>query len=706
MIVTCGSDKSVSVWNYADGTNELVKFFAEEPYTCAIHPSGLYILVGFSDKLKLMNLLIDDVRVFREFPIRGCREVRFSNGGQFFAAANGNTVQIYNTWSFENIGNLKGHNGKVRSIAWSADDSKLVSAGVDGAIYEWSIPEFRRLGENIIKSCAYTSAIFSPDGKSVYAVGSDRTFKEILESNVIREIPADDVITQISVSHSGRVLCVGTSSGGIRAMKYPFTADAGDFQEHIGHAGAVTKLRISIDDQYLFSTGEDGTLYIFKISDKETKSSKRDREVEYADEILVTKADLEEKSTLMNELKARVEELKMENEYQLRLKDLTFNDKIKEVTERYVNEIEALKITSTGLRTEKEKEEVRHQQELNAENDRHGKDMQELETVYSAKLMTEYDKYQELQNRTTEMQQQWEKQLRDMDESRERALAELTESYEEKIKEKQREIDRLQDDMRHQIREFEEMTKETEEDADAEVMELKHRYEKKLKEEKESGLQLKGENSIMKKKFNSIKNEIESHKLDIQKMVAEEKRLHNIIKALEKDIIGLKKEIQERDETIQDKEKRIYDLKKKNQELEKFKFVLDYKIKELKHQIEPRETEIQTMSEQISEMDNELEQYHHVNNKLELAINDLKQKLRAAEKEVETERDQVQESSLVVKRFKVELAECMAHIQDPKALKVRHVLLISFPWTSSLGEFKSAISQVLQRLGSQRRCRN
>jgi len=42
----------------------------------------------------------------------------------------------------------------------------------------------------------------------------------------------------------------------------------------------------------------------------------------------------------------------------------------------------------------------------------------------------------------------------------------------------------------------------------------------------------------------------------------------------------LRKEIQERDETIQDKEKRIYDLKKKNQELEKFKFVLDYKIKE------------------------------------------------------------------------------------------------------------------------------
>ena len=40
-------------------------------------------------------------------------------------------------------------------------------------------------------------------------------------------------------------------------------------------------------------------------------------------------------------------------------------------------------------------------------------------------------------------------------------------------------------------------------------------------------------------------------------------------------------------------------MKKKNQELEKFKFVLDYKIKELKKQIEPREQEIKSMKEQI-----------------------------------------------------------------------------------------------------------
>lgn len=50
-------------------------------------------------------------------------------------------------------------------------------------------------------------------------------------------------------------------------------------------------------------------------------------------------------------------------------------------------------------------------------------------------------------------------------------------------------------------------------------------------------------------------------------------------------MIDLKKEISERDNTIQDKERRIYELKRKKQELEKYKFVLNYKITELKNQV-------------------------------------------------------------------------------------------------------------------------
>lgn len=35
-------------------------------------------MVGFADKLRLMNLLIDDIRAFKEYSVRGCKEVKTS----------------------------------------------------------------------------------------------------------------------------------------------------------------------------------------------------------------------------------------------------------------------------------------------------------------------------------------------------------------------------------------------------------------------------------------------------------------------------------------------------------------------------------------------------------------------------------------------------------------------------------------------------
>lgn len=48
---------------------------------------------------------------------------------------------------------------------------------------------------------------------------------------------------------------------------------------------------------------------------------------------------------------------------------------------------------------------------------------------------------------------------------------------------------------------------------------------------------------------------------------------------------GLKKEVDERNFTISQKENRILEIKQKNQELEKYRFVLDYKIGELKQEL-------------------------------------------------------------------------------------------------------------------------
>lgn len=67
---------------------------------------------------------------------------------------------------------------------WNADDSKLISAGTDGAVYEWNLSSGKRETECVLKSCNYNCVSISPDGKIIFAVGSDQTLKEIADSSV------------------------------------------------------------------------------------------------------------------------------------------------------------------------------------------------------------------------------------------------------------------------------------------------------------------------------------------------------------------------------------------------------------------------------------------------------------------------------------------------------------------------------------------
>ena len=50
--------------------------------------------------------------------------------------------------TFEIVSNLKGHNGKVRAVIWSSDDSKIVSCGR----YIASEASLQRLHSNFLKT--------------------------------------------------------------------------------------------------------------------------------------------------------------------------------------------------------------------------------------------------------------------------------------------------------------------------------------------------------------------------------------------------------------------------------------------------------------------------------------------------------------------------------------------------------------------------
>lgn len=185
--------------------------------------------------------------------------------------------------------------------------------------------------------------------------------------------------------------------------------------------------------------------------------------------------------------------------------------------------------------------------------------------------------------------------------------------------------------------------------------------------------QLIAQHTVMTKNHETLAKEFSSQKQEIKRLKEKEQRLYETIHTLEKDIQSHKKEIREREETITDKEKRIFDLKKKNQELEKFRFVLDYKIKELKLQIAPRENEINTMRKQIEEMNLELEQYQKSNQALNLMIEELKLKMEGIRSEFESQDERCAISERFMDKFRRDIQELWTLRGDAAAFKANMI---------------------------------
>jgi len=60
-IATTSIDRTVKVWSYSNNAQpnfnlEIDTEFPEEPYCVAFHPSGFHLVVGFSERIRMMNL--------------------------------------------------------------------------------------------------------------------------------------------------------------------------------------------------------------------------------------------------------------------------------------------------------------------------------------------------------------------------------------------------------------------------------------------------------------------------------------------------------------------------------------------------------------------------------------------------------------------------------------------------------------------------
>lgn len=396
---------------------------------------------------------------------------------------------------------------------------------------------------------------------------------------------------------------------------------------------------------------------------------KMSRDLPYTNEVLIGKGDLEEKIHTIRNLTVRLKELETEHAYKLRQIDIQHNDKLREVHQGYC---EAIK----ELRDKIEKDQEDHVNEINNINvdimkmkSAHEEAMQQMENNYELKLITEYDKYQAFEERTNVMRENYEKQLKDLEKHDAEELQKTVTKYEALLHEKKVQLEETSDEMTHKDRVHDHLMTQIEDDADREILEVRTKYENWLYEERQINLKLKGEAGVMRNKFMASQRDVDDLKRQVHRVQGEFAQFHKNIQDLEKQIVELKKEISEREATIQDKEQQIYDMKRTNQELEKFKFVLDYKMQELKNQIEPRDREIQELKENIRHMETELTSLHKTNVSLELQLHEVREKVHAARQELDREIHKNKRCEQHLRKIRVDILDTAGLIQEPNALK-------------------------------------
>eukprot|EP00835_Amoeboradix_gromovi_P005228 NODE_473_length_8033_cov_0.435216.p1 type:complete len:1055 gc:universal NODE_473_length_8033_cov_0.435216:2447-5611(+) len=638
------SDKTVCLFNYLSHKILFKKQFLESSLSLSIHPSSLYLLVSFPEKVTIYEILHNDLVVYKDINIRWCNNVKFSSGGHMFALTINNIIQLFDFWNVLPIMTFKGHSTNVLEIQFDYRDMYMYSTGTDGSLYSWNLLTNKRDSDHVCKGGVPIETVWINESTCVI-LQNDRTLKEVCNNSVVNQINLTVPCTCISYIKIAACVAVQGNDGRTYIYKYPFTLSQVPLIILGGHMASINGCEMVYNYGKFVTIDDDNYIVIWGLQHIEYV------EPQFTDEIVVTKEEMDNQYQKLERLKIKTEEKKMEIQYQLQVKKSIIDKKLIDTSRQFEKETEIMNYEHDMEIKGYLDEEMRIKKQIQTEEEKFNKEKLEIESHYQQLLLFEYDKQQSLRNKLQNLKDKFESDLLQQDkELREVNNSRIVEhnKQETELKTKCDEDEKLLSQLEMKLRIS---SKLQEEEMEQELLEMKIDYDDKNKLLQEERYKIQAEHTQILGICEQLEKDIQLQNQEINKFEKEEADNINELKSLELILSKKQSELKGIELEINSKDDKINELRRKQEELEKYRFVMDYKLKELQDQVDPKRLEIEELNCLISK--SKLQDANQIQacSLLNLKLQEITCKIELEKKNIEVEMEKHRRLQLFEKRM-------------------------------------------------------